>query len=52
MMLNERSKTNRRVAADSRAGPGNGRPERRPRAQPATGMATRPATATSLIAMP
>ena len=52
MMLNDRSNTNGRVATAVRAGPGNGRPARRPVSHPATGMTTRPPIVTHFSAMP
>ena len=52
MMLNDRSNRNGKVATEVSAGPGNGRPARRPVAQPAIGMTTRPSTVIHLMAMP
>ena len=52
MMLNDRSNMNGRVATAVRAGPGKGRPARRPVSHPETGMTNRPATVTHLRARP
>ena len=52
MMLKARSKMKGSVAAPVRAGPGNGRSASRPRAHPAAGMTTRPATVTHFMARP
>ena len=52
MMLNDLSNTKGRVATAVRAGPGNGKPARRPVSQPAAGITTSPTTVTHLMAMP